>query len=784
MWKKIGVDRKGGPSLIYLVMALLLLGACATSPVTQPKSGGPDIAVIESIKVNPSPEQTVVEVINKGEAPFTSFTLLDPQRVILDIRGKPGEDLPPKKTINAGNVEEIRVEKGETQAMTTRVTVALSQAMDYQAVAEGQNIKLTLTPKPEKAEARAPEPQAVAEAETKEPPITPSKPRIFFKPEPSSELNQVLGVDFTLLDHGKSQVTVTTDKKVAYDLERKGPKALVLKIAKSAIPPLLTRQIDSSEFSGVVEDIDASTLSDKKEVDIAISLREMVPYHIRQQNQEIILEFGSTEIKPATKKIVPLQLAQVKTKPVAAPPGRPSMMPSVSDAQEEQTIPGLMKKKYTGAPMTMDFVNADVTNILRLIGEVSNLNIVWGPEVKGNVSMRLKNVPWDQAMDLILTNNNLAQRRMGNVIWVTTMAQMNKIEAEEKKKQAEVEAEKRKQEEAERQAREAAVKKAPLITEYLPIDFAKADDVKKHIVLTDRGTLSVDPRTNTIIIKDTAESVTEARRIVKQFDTPVKQIMIEARIVDATRNFTRDLGVQWNQRAATGGTNQNTLERRKNTGVAFGVPTDATTYAAGGDRLIGGYFSSNAPQGWASNLGFTLGYLTSSALGAINIDASLALAETEGTVEIISAPKVLASNGEQAEIKRGTITYRDIATADRIATEQLEASLSLVVTPTVSFNDYVTMDIALNDDQAFLDLTGKTLKTINTKLIVKSGDTIVIGGIYTENNSDNESGIPWLRKVPGLGYLFSATTETRNKTELLIFLTPTVVPTATVGKEL
>ena len=171
-------------------------------------------------------------------------------------------------------------------------------------------------------------------------------------------------------------------------------------------------------------------------------------------------------------------------------------------------------------------------------------------------------------------------------------------------------------------------------------------------------------------------------------------------------------------------------------------------------------------------------------LGAINLDAHLALAETEGEVEIISAPKVLASNGEQAEIKRGTIIYRDIATADRIATEQLEASLSLVVTPTVSFNDYVTMAIQLNDDQANTDFTGKSLKTINTKLIIKSGDTIVIGGIYTENKTQNEAGIPWLRQIPGLGYLFSATTDNKGRTELLIFLTPTVVPTATVGKEM
>lgn len=775
MGKKISVGRKWGPSSIYLVMAVLMLGACTTSPITQPAAEGPDIPIIESIKVNPSPEQTVVEIMNNAPAPFTSFKMTDPPSVVLDIRGKPGENLPVKTAINAGNVQGIRIEKGETQAMTTRVVVTLSQALEYEAVTDEKNIRLFLTPKSEEVQAQKPEAQPVVTAE--EPPVKPSEPRIFFKPKPS-ELNQVLGIDFTLLGRGKSLLTVTTDKKVDYDLQRKGSNQLVLELAKSSIPDLLTRQMDSSEFSGVVEDVDATFVSDKKAVSIAIALKEMVPYHVKQEDQAIKIEFGKTVIKPVKKKIVPLRLAQVQAKAPAAAPGKPAA-PAVSD-EEEELIPGMMKKKYTGAPMTMDFVNADVTNILRLIGEVSNLNIVWGPEVKGNVSMRLKNVPWDQSLDLILANNNLAMRRMGNVIWITTRAQMNKVEAEEKKKRAEIEAEKRKKEEEERKAMLAAVKKEPLIAEYLPIDFAKADDVRKHIVLTDRGTLSVDARTNTIIVKDIAASVEEAKKIVKQFDTPVKQIMIEARIVDATNTFTRDLGVQWGDPTNPGIQGQ----RRKNTGVPFGLPPDGTTFAAGGDKLIGGSFSTNVPPKWSPNIGLSLGLLTSSALGALNIDARLALAETEGQVEIISAPKVLASNGEQAEIKRGTIIYRDIATADRIATEQLEASLSLVVTPTVSFNDYVTMAIQLNDDQANTDFTGKSLKTINTKLIIKSGDTIVIGGIYTENTTDNEAGIPWLRQIPGLGYLFSATTENKGRTELLIFLTPTVVPTATVGKEM
>ena len=187
MGKKISVDRRWGPSFIYLVMAVLMLGACATSPITQPAAEKPDIPIIESIKVNPSAEQTVVEVMSNAPAPFTSFKLVDPPRVVLDIRGKPGENLPRKTSINGGNVQEIRIVKGETQATTTRVVVTLSKALEYEAVTEDKSIKLTLAPKPEETQAQKAESMPVVKAEP--PTVKPSEPRIFFKPK-TSDLDQ------------------------------------------------------------------------------------------------------------------------------------------------------------------------------------------------------------------------------------------------------------------------------------------------------------------------------------------------------------------------------------------------------------------------------------------------------------------------------------------------------------------------------------------------------------------------------------------------------------------
>jgi len=410
-------------------------------------------------------------------------------------------------------------------------------------------------------------------------------------------------------------------------------------------------------------------------------------------------------------------------------------------------------------------VNADVTNILRLIGEVSDLNIIWGPDVKGMVSMRLKNVPWDQSLALLLANNDLGMRRQGNVIWVTTKAKIQQIEAEERKKIEEAEARLAAETQRKLAEREQAKKLEPLITDYFPVDFSVADEIKEHIISSERGTVRVDKRTNTIIMNDIASNIEEARKNVKRFDTPVKQIMIEARIVDVSTNFMRDLGIQWTQ--------ETSYQHRTDTAIDFLPPNlSGNPTPTAGEALYGGAFSTNAPDGWAPNIDLVVGSLTGNALGFLSLDASLALAETEGQAKIISAPKVIASNGEKATINRVSTFY--LQAAENVEPKEVTAGLSLEVTPTVSFNNFVRMEIILKDEQQ-TSATGKSGKDINTTLLVKSGETIVIGGIYTETKSEGVSGVPWLKDIPILGYLFAAKRKTFERNELLIFLTPTVL---------
>ncbi len=787
MGKMRSLFRKGVFSLVFITAAGLILYGCATIADNQAAIEKAKAPVIEAIKVTPSQEQTVVEFVNSEPVFYTAFKLLDPPRIVLDIRGVPGSALPHVKDVNNAGVKDIVIEEGKTQMMTTRAVIHTTQPVLYQTELKGSVIALTLTPeKPLPAAAEALEKKtAASEGAT----VTASEPRIFFKDTPGP-LTQILGIDFTLLDQGKSRLIVTTDKKTKYDLNPQGPKTLVLKVPEATIPPLIMRHMDSKQFEGAVDWVKASL--SHKDVAIAITLREMVPFHVKQTETAITIDFGPTAIKPPEKKIVPLQPAQAQAPEAqaaavqapAAPviqlqqktqlPGAIAAQPGLPPAPSSG-IPG-MKKDYKGAPMTMDFVNADVTNILRLIGEVSNLNIVWGPEVKGVVSMRLKDVPWDQALDLILDNNNLGKREQGNVVWVTTKAAIAQIEAEERRKiqefEAKIEAERKKN----IQEKEKEKEFEPLLTEYIPVDFAKASEILPLLTLSETGKtrggkLSTESRTNTIILTDIASNVQVAKDIVKQFDTPVKQVMIEARIVDAANSLIRDLGIQWNQLQ---------FQKRSDTTVPWTTmsglsttPSDPTadTFPRTG-KDYSPTFTSNAPTGWNPNLGLVFSTLSGSGLTSTVLDAKLALSETEGKSKTISAPKVIAMNGQAATISRGDSII--IPATENVASTTIDATLSLEVTPTVSYNNFITMDVKVTNDSAPTN-TRLLKEALNTKLMVKNGETVVIGGILQEKQGTDEGGIPGLRRIPLLGWLFKAQNITNTKTELLIFLTPTVV---------
>ena len=616
---------------------------------------------------------------------------------------------------------------------------------------------------------------------------TESEPRIFIKPS-SAQLGQILGIDFSMLPQGKSRLTVTANKEVKYDLDRINANTFSLIINDSKIGnDILLRYIDTTEFQTAIEKIKPAFDKDNNKVSLGITMREIVPYYIEQSDNILTIDFDRIKTKIPEKNIVPLNLAESETRNLAANT-KPHSQPVSSLAQtvSQTTVPRTeiqafspsTNKKYTGEKLYLEFAKAtDVTHILRLINEISNENIIWDPAIEGKkVSMILKDVPWDEALELILKNNDLAKRYMGeNIVWITTKQKMTQILAEE-------ESEQRKMDQKLEDERQKLVDQAklvednsPLVTEYLPVDFAEANKIKEHIIVSKRGNVRIDSRTNTVIITDTEASIDEAKKIVKQFDTPVKQIMIEARIVEATDDFTRDLGLKWN--GGTEVTREIDEENPITGGPVLTVQSDGTIFDRtdiNNGKGYGGSFSTNSPGAGWGNIGLNFAKISSSGMGYVALDATLALAESTGKAKTLSSPKVIAQEGSQAKISSGEIIK--IAATENVQSEDFPAELSLSVTPSsVSYNNYITLSVDVSDDQRVTD-TRKTTKTISTTLMVKSGETIVIGGIIKEKESENITGIPVLKDIPGLGWLFKAKRKQIGKSELLIFLTPNVMP--------
>ena len=453
--------------------------------------------------------------------------------------------------------------------------------------------------------------------------------------------------------------------------------------------------------------------------------------------------------------------------------------------------------------MSFDFVDTDIRNILQLISEVAGINIVWGSDVEGKISMKLDNIPWDQALEMILRPNGLTYQIEDDVLWVVPKEKLRDMEIKEGKRKGALMAAKRLQ----------GIFEAKII-EFITIRNRKASDIFKMLVgdpnadppimpaldiegaeseEKDEGEeekgkkvkiatldlyLSYDPGTNMIIANGVRAKVDKVKELIAKLDIAEKQVMIEARVVDAQTDFTRDLGIQWQS-----------LD-----GKSPGVKGD--WYNSATNSWGGGQFSTNSPGGWSPTIGLALGWLTGGGLGSVALDASLALGETQGKVHVISAPKVLTVNGGEAIISRGTVTYEPIVSLDTVDVKEMTAALSLTVTPTISAdNSHVTMVVVVTDDRLLPKTvregaegiqetqSGRTEKSITTTLMIKTGDTVVIGGIYHKREETTDTGVPWLMDIPVLGWLFKAQHKVITKTELLIFITPTVVDTLTANDE-
>jgi type IV pilus assembly protein PilQ len=733
-------------------MGSVLFG-CAQAPPKEAEPVAERPAEVQSIRVvsEPSGEKTTIEITSSRPVPYAAFKLVDPLRIVVGVTAPAAEGLTAPLVTDETCIKEIGFETPEKDPASTRVIATLSQDADYTLQDEEGIIRLAIFPKEPSEEKPAPVVAAKEEEQGAK------EPRIFFLPG-KSKLNQVLGVDFFMLPEGRSRITVTTSNKAEYSLSPKDSRTLLLELKEATIAPELTRHLDSSYFKGIVSKITPVHRTAKKEVDIEISLKEPAPYHVVQVEEEIRIDFNKTPIEPPAKKITEATYAKTLVTEENSPSKR-----RPGEATQKEVMPKNSRLRIKDAArMTLEFSNADVRNVLKLIGEVSQMNIVWGPEVKGTVSMRLKDVPWDQALEVVLETSNLGMRWDENVIWIMTREKLLQLEKEEKERQEAEEKRRKELREQEKKEKEEEKAEEPLEIEYITVNYAKVEDIRKLIeenVKGPRGAISVDEANKTIIFTDIAANITRAKELKERQDKPTKQVLIEARIVEATTSFSRDMGVGW----------------------AFSYEKGGNPWGGSGPGVITTDFATNFTVPAAAGAGVA-GITFANTAGTKVLNARIALAETEGKLRTLSAPKIVTRDMVSATIKQGTTIYVPTGRDEtgHLEYSEKDAALKLEVTPQITPNDMVIMKIDVSEDEPDwanekADYVPIKTKNAQTQMMVSSGDTVIIGGIYKESKIDTEGGIPWLRKIPFIGWLFQEKNIVDSKTELLIFLTPTVL---------
>ncbi|WP_312158856.1 type IV pilus secretin PilQ family protein [Acinetobacter sp.] len=437
---------------------------------------------------------------------------------------------------------------------------------------------------------------------------------------------------------------------------------------------------------------------------------------------------------------------------------------------------------YTGKKISLDFQDIEVRRVLQLLADFTGINMVTADSVQGNITLRLKDVPWDQALDIILKTKNLDKRRNGNVIWIAPVSELIKAEEEQAK------------------AIEQSVKLAPIQTEYIQLSYAKVADIEKLItqtksssngnsgnnsgnnnsgetLLSPRGTVSVDARTNTLIINDTAQNIDKVRKMVDLLDIPVKQVMVEARIVRASTEFSKQMGVKWGI-------------------LSQGINQNNDLLVGGSDQTLwdlktpddDGKYTIERPQNLNVDLGVTATGASRIAFGLISLsdfmlDLELSALQADGYGEVISTPKVLTADKQQAKVASGTqIPYQSAEGGGANAvskTEFIDATLSLDVTPSITPEGKVQMNLQIkNDSIGGATPTGQytiNKNEINTNVLVDNGETVVLGGIFEQQTINQQTKVPFLGDIPYLGRLFRKDVKSDNKSELLIFVTPRIV---------
>ncbi len=766
-------------------MAVMFFG-CASQPgpkaTAAPEASAP-LTAISSIAAVETAEGVQVTITADRPLTFSSLKQPDPLAVVLYF---PETTAGQAKISRPGSIDLIPLisaRQGNGQR-TARVEIQLAGDASYTAVQEGNAVQVRIGRSAEVAGAYADAAPAAATAaasttslskeiaarEVSTQPIVKSTSKA---PASGAWVNKI---DFLSEAEGKSTLVVGTTHAVDYRLEKVGPRQLQIRLLNTRIPSYRQRPLITTRFTSAVDRIlPTQAAQAKNESIVSIELREAVPYVAEQADNLLMVHFEASSVPPKPLEQANLPdwkrvLSDTETQPLPSNEGAlapipaavttgaptraamtdapPEMMSVADKAQaddaELQSMLGYQRKVFTGEKIALDFYETDIKNVFRILREVSGKNFAIDKDVTGKVTMTLdKPVPWDQVLDLVLRMNQLGMAKEGDIVRIATL---ETLKAEDDLRKAKLE--------AYRKAREEVKALEPLITKYIPVSYSNAaGEIQPHIqnILTkDRGSVSVDAKNNQVIITDTAEIVRQAQEIVRRIDKVTAQVVIEARVVEVTDAFSRELGITWS--------------------LAFG-PDSLGSWDFGTDAAM------NFPsEGANSDIGISFARLTGV---PFVIRARLNALETMGEGRILSSPKILTLDNKKAKIKQG-VEYpyleRDSSGGSSVKFKNID--LLLEVTPHVTPDNRISLSIYITKNDVASITAGVPSVATNeaeTELLVNDGDTIVIGGIIKSSENKGQSSFPGLGRIPLLGWLFKNTTRSTQSNELLIFMTPRIV---------
>ena len=561
----------------------------------------------------------------------------------------------------------------------------------------------------------------------------------------------------------ESRVIIEVEGPMIYAGSNLTPTMKLLALEGADIGQQLERSLDASGFGGPVRTV--TSFKERDTVKVIVAMQEDASPRLEEQPGRLVLRFPRSQPRksePASNRVV-----SVASQQVAGFATAPAALATRSAKRS--------RSKWRGERIDLEIQDAPIKDILLLFSDIGRVNIIAGDGVDGQVTMRLNSVPWDQALDIILRSLKLGMVQEGNIIRVATLSE---LEAE----------------------RAAAIEKAnaqvrlkPLETRLIPLSYAAVSDMagKVGTVLSSRGSVTPDERTNTLIVMDVVENIAIAEQLVNKLDSQTPQVTIEARIVEARTNWLRELGIQWGfDFTATPGTGNPTgLWFPNSLGVAGG------SGAVGGQQITSGFLLPSAqatpnyvvdlPAAAGTGAGGAVGFSFGSVDGNLNTNLRLSAAEDVGEVRIISAPKISTLDNTQATIEQGVQIPISQVSAQGVNTRYVNATLGLSVTPHVTNEGSVMLEVQVQKNEADFVNTGARgdptilTKSATSQMLVQDGDTAVIGGIFTRNQSVNRKKVPWIAEVPILGWFFKNKREADTRTEVLIFLTPKIINRST-----